>query len=134
MQELKTSVNNITAELTGKSVTIFFEPDFITLTGRWYWDFVSDAVFCSNVMLSFPQDFGGTKGIIHPDDVERVKSKLELDEIRHLEFRIITTYGEVRNIVGCPIHLSYFPIGHSHKVLSPYSHARPNNQPVHLSK
>lgn len=100
MQELKTSVNNITAELTGKSVTIFFEPDFITLTGRWYWDFVSDAVFCSNVMLSFPQDFGGTKGIIHPDDVERVKSKLELDEIRHLEFRIITTYGEVRNIVG----------------------------------
>ena len=100
LQELKTSTSTPTRELTEKTVTIFFEPSFVILSGSWYWDFASDAIFCSNVMLSIPNDFSGTKGIIHPDDVETVKEKLDVDEIRHLEFRIITTYGEVKNIVG----------------------------------
>ena len=100
LQELKTSTSITTTELTVKTVIIFFEPSFITLQGRWHWDFASDAVFCSNVMASFPEHFSGTKAIVHPDDVERVRGKLEIDEIRHLEFRIITTYGEVKTIVG----------------------------------
>jgi len=100
LQELKTSTTTPRRELTDRTVTIFFEPSFITLAGNWYWEFASNAVFCSNVMVSFPQDFSGTKGIIHPDDVESIKEKLEADNIRHLEFRIITTYGEVKNIVG----------------------------------
>ena len=99
MQELKTSTKVETQGLTGRSVTIFFEPNFITLTGRWNWDFASNSILCSNVMLTL-QDFQGTKGIVHPDDVDMVREKLEADKISHLEFRIITTYGEVRNVVG----------------------------------
>lgn len=100
MQELKTSARINTQELTGRSVTIFFEPYFITLTGRWYWDLSSDCVFCSNVMVSWQHGSEATKGIIHPDDVDKVKEKLEGDTIKDLEFRIITTYGEVRTIAG----------------------------------
>ena len=100
MQELKTSTSTTKRELTDRTVTIFFDPSFVTLAGNWYWDFASDAVFCSNVMLSFPPDYSGTKGIIHPDDVESIKEKLEANDITHLEFRIITSYGEVKNIVG----------------------------------
>jgi PAS domain S-box-containing protein len=100
LQELRTSTAVDTQELTGKAVTIFFEPYFITLTGHWQWDFVSDSVFCSNVMVSLQQDIEATKGIIHPDDVGKVKTKLEANAIRHLEFRIITTYGEVKTITG----------------------------------
>jgi PAS domain S-box-containing protein len=100
LQELRTSTRIDTQELTGRTVTIFFEPYFITLAGRWHWDFISDSVFCSNVMLSLQQDLEATKGIIHPDDAEKVKTKLEADTIRHLEFRIITSYGEVITIAG----------------------------------
>jgi PAS domain S-box-containing protein len=101
LQDLKLSTHTAaTEELTGRSVTIFFEPDYITLTGRWFWDFASDAIYCSNVMLPFPDSVIGTKGIIHPDDVDRVREKLQWDEVRQLEFRIITTYGEVKKIVG----------------------------------
>jgi PAS domain S-box-containing protein len=101
LQELKLSTHTAaTEELTGRSVTIFFDPDYITLTGYWFWDFASDAVFCSNVILPFGKGMVGTKGIIHPDDVEVVREKLKWDEIRQLEFRIITTYGEVKKVVG----------------------------------
>lgn len=100
MQQLKTSTSVDKGALTERSVTIFFEPCFTTLTGRWYWDLSSDSVFCSNVMLSFPHIFEGTKGIIHPDDVDQLKEKLQADKIRRVEFRIITTYGEVKTIVG----------------------------------
>lgn len=99
VHELKTSTRKDTRELMGKTVTIFLEPHFVTLTGRWYWDFVSDAVFCSNVMF-FLRDVEATKAIIHPDDVEKVRRQLEDDDIRHLEFRLITTYGEVKAITG----------------------------------
>ena len=100
LQDLKTSTSTTTRELTERAVTIFIEPSFVTFSGHWYWDFASDAVFCSNVMLTIPHNFSGTKGIIHPDDVETVKEILDADEISHLEFRIITTYGEVKNIFG----------------------------------
>ncbi|HEY6954299.1 MAG TPA: PAS domain-containing protein, partial [Flavisolibacter sp.] len=99
MHELKTSTGNDTRELTGRTVTIFLESHFVTLTGRWNWDFVSDAIFCSNVMF-FLQEVEATKAIIHPDDVEKVRRQLEEDDIGHLEFRLITTYGEVKSISG----------------------------------
>lgn len=105
MQELKTTRRVPTEEFTGRAVTIFFHPHFIVLTGKWHWDLASDAVFCSNVMLSLPMDFAGTRGIIHPDDVEMVRKKLQAEKGIHLEFRIITTYGEVKTIVGENVHI-----------------------------
>jgi PAS domain S-box-containing protein len=105
LQELKIPTQRDTQELTGRTVTIFFEPYLITVCGSWYWDFASDAVFCSNVMLAFPGSFEGTQGIIHPDDVELVRKKLAPGKADRLEFRLITTYGEVKTILGESIHV-----------------------------
>src|SRR4029078_7020388 len=58
--------------------------------------------FCSDVILAAPPGFEGTTGIIHPDDIIMVRQKIlhNVDHINHIEFRIITSYGEVKNISG----------------------------------
>lgn len=72
-------------------------------TGDWQWALQCDAVFCSDVMLHLPEHFEGTKGIIHPDDkalvLERVAGQ-HAEEIPFLQFRIITTYGEIKVLTG----------------------------------
>ncbi|WP_121352200.1 PAS domain-containing protein [Flavisolibacter nicotianae] len=84
------------------SVILFIRSNHYTLTGQWLWDMQSAALYGSDVM-SFPPDFEGTKGIIHPDDLPHVCSALELlsdSEISRLDFRLITTYGDVKFICG----------------------------------
>ena len=54
-------------------------------------------------MLQMPADFVGTKGIIHPDDLEHVKETISLvtdNKPFTISFRIITTYGEVKTLHG----------------------------------
>ena len=61
----------------------------------------TDAVFCSDVMLPPPEHFVGTSGIVHPDDLQTVKEDLLFGKrINELKFRMITTYGEVKEISG----------------------------------
>lgn len=108
MQEkLKRSANdNLVPE--DKSVTLSIRSRTIVLNGSWSWDMHSDTVFCSDVM-AFPPGFEGTKGIIHPDDLARVTKALEVMqgmEISRLDFRLITTYGEIKNITGQQISLA----------------------------
>jgi PAS domain S-box-containing protein len=105
VQEQKTINGLRTEELTARTVTIFLESNFKLLTGNWFWDMTADAVFCSDVMLSLPMQFVGVKGIIHPDDVETVKDQLSKEKNFSLEFRIITTYGEVKTITGQRINI-----------------------------
>lgn len=84
-------------------MTVFLQSLFYKLSGIWSWDMETEAVFCSDVMLSLPAGFIGTKGIFHPDDAEGVKEKLAAagdEKIDYLEFRIITTYGKVKTVVG----------------------------------
>ena len=102
MQELKKNETASKTEgLSGKSVTIFIGSTFILLSGNWYWDLYADAVFCSDVMLSVPAEFTGTRGIIHPDDLQGLKEHLNGSEkIKDLQFRIITTYGEIKTLIG----------------------------------
>jgi PAS domain S-box-containing protein len=72
-------------------------------SGNWQWDLHCDAVFCSDVMLSQPQPFEGTRGLIHPDDKAYVADRLappDGTEIPFLQFRIITTYGEIKTLTG----------------------------------
>jgi PAS domain S-box-containing protein len=102
LQELKIKAATKTTGLAAKQVTIFIDSSFLVLEGAWEWDLRSDAVFCSDVMFGLPLQFNGTTGIIHPDDVAFLKQTLfePSAEIPSLQFRIITTYGEVRTLTG----------------------------------
>ncbi len=98
-------ISGETMEQVAKSVCLCIDSRLVVLNGSWTWDMQSNAVYCSNVM-SFPAFFEGTKGIIHPDDLGGVTAALELlhdKEIPNLDFRLITTYGEVKFISGTGI-------------------------------
>ncbi|HTM90885.1 MAG TPA: PAS domain-containing protein, partial [Flavisolibacter sp.] len=85
-----------------KSVTLYVRSQQSRLNGIWNWEMSSPAVYCSDVM-SFPDHFVGTKGLIHPDDLPKlmgILSLMEEKEVPRLDFRIITTYGEVKTISG----------------------------------
>ncbi|NTS42684.1 PAS domain S-box protein [Flavisolibacter sp. BT320] len=101
MQELMKKPAAAQVGVKERIVRIFLQTSFYTVSGSWQWNLATDAVFCSDVILTFPQEFAGTRTIFHPDDVAAVKEKLFPGiTIPHLAFRIITTYGEVKNIEG----------------------------------
>ena len=108
MQEALSRLTNETAESVQRTVSVVINSHLQVLSGNWKWDLFSGAVYCSDVMC-FPPDFEGTAGIIHPDDLNHVKAALPLirdGEAVSLQFRMITTYGEVKTISGdniaCP--------------------------------
>jgi PAS domain S-box-containing protein len=96
----------VTTDTVKERVTLFLDSRFIELKGNWHWNLMTDAIFCSDVMLSIPFDFVGTKALIHPDDVHRVKKAFSSHIDEHINFRIITTYGEVIDVIGDEITLA----------------------------
>ena len=100
MQEKIKATSVITAAKAGRTVTIYLQSEFIVLSGTWQWDMQAEAVFCSDVILSIPLSFVGVRAIIYPEDVSLIKEKLAATSPSKLEFRIITTYGEVKQITG----------------------------------
>jgi len=101
LQELKTKEAKQMGEATVKTVRVFLQNTFYSLNGTWHWEMETDAVFCSDVMVQSPDNFFGTKAIFHPDDLPAVKESLCTDEpVESLGFRIITTYGEVKQVTG----------------------------------
>lgn len=110
MQEAK----NETVKASGKTaalqqVTFYINDKVFLLSGHWDWELHSDAVFCSDVMMAWPPDFAGTKGIVHPDDKPSVTEALDgLKEAQTaaLNFRLITTYGEIKTLRGKGLSLS----------------------------
>jgi PAS domain S-box-containing protein len=102
-KELKNRTSSFKEEQGSKKVYLYIQASLVPLHGFWEWDMASEAVFCSDVMFSFPAHFIGTKAIIHPDDISLLEEALEaLDDIHtiNLEFRIITTYGQVKKLTG----------------------------------
>lgn len=102
MQEALKKVTSNTAEPVDRIVTLCIRSQRVVLNGIWNWEMQSPAVYCSDVM-SFPDDFEGTKGIIHPDDLPKLMASISLmeeKELPRIDFRIITTYGEVKTITG----------------------------------
>ncbi len=92
-----------------KRVGLFIQSKFTPLCGDWQWDMASTAVYCSDVMLAFPLQLEGTKGIIHPDDLPLVTEALgQLEYLKQvpLQFRIITTYGEIKSLTGKHIYVA----------------------------
>lgn len=101
LQELKTKEAKQLGEAAVRTVRVFLQNTFYDLSGTWHWEMETDAVFCSDVMVQSPDNFFGTKAIFHPDDLPAVKESLCSDEpVNYLGFRIITTYGEVKQVTG----------------------------------
>jgi hypothetical protein len=96
-------------ELEGRVVEVFIGSKTYRLSGNWQWDLHCNAIFCSDVMFSLSRVFEGTKGIVHPDDLAGLKEKLFSFSKKQpvpIEFRIITTYGEVKTLQGKQILLA----------------------------
>ncbi|HVK96180.1 MAG TPA: PAS domain-containing protein, partial [Flavisolibacter sp.] len=108
LAELKNRPGSNITEIKSKTVTFLLDSQYHIITGSWYWDMESDTAFISDVIISLPTDFEGTKAIFHPDDVEEVKARMKGEEVAFLDFRIITTYGEVKTVTG--EHLSIEPV------------------------
>jgi hypothetical protein len=104
LKELLQQADSINAEESReKLVYLVVNATEYEYSGNWQWDLHCDAISCSDVMLSHPQPFEGTRGLIHPDDKAYVLERLapkEGTEIAFLQFRIITTYGEIKTLTG----------------------------------
>ena len=85
-----------------RNVFLFVDDQNYEYAGEWEWQLHSDAICCSDVMFAFPDGFEGTKGIIHPDDKALVQAGINSGEpfIKFLQFRIITTYGDIKMLAG----------------------------------
>ena len=96
-----------------RSVRLFLDSRTYRLAGVWEWELFTDTVFCSNVMLPAPEDFMGTRGIIHPEDISEIRENLSLfANLKYitLRFRIITSYGELKSLAGSYITLEEHPL------------------------
>ncbi len=104
------SVSKISSQGTspasgGRQVHLYLDGKLHTLRGAWEWDLHADEVFCSDVMIQAPAGFQGTKALIHPEDSASVKAELARKNSA-FQFRIITTYGEVRLLGGKELKLT----------------------------
>ena len=102
LQELKQKAAVSEETHWSRQVTIFIRSVYFELNGHWSWDLQTDTIFCGDVFLMPPAGFIGTSGIIHPDDVQELKEKLFNPDHTgsQLQFRIITSYGEIRELSG----------------------------------
>jgi PAS domain S-box-containing protein len=106
LQELLKKHASFTGDIDTKTVTVFVQSSLYTLAGSWQWELASDAVFCSDVMFNLPEDIIATKGIIHPDDIETLhrgiyyRDVIGEDDTSDVQFRMITSYGEVKTLTG----------------------------------
>jgi PAS domain-containing protein len=90
--------------------TLFAEALEAADAGRWYWDLKTGELLWDDHMFrlfgksksSWTQKFDSLEASIHPEDVERVKIKIDKAIAErggyHDTFRIITESGEVREI------------------------------------
>ncbi|RYD93926.1 MAG: hypothetical protein EOP50_10330, partial [Sphingobacteriales bacterium] len=92
---------------SGRAVYVYLQPRLLLLEGSWEWPASADAAFCSDVMISFPKDFEGVRGILHPEDAAAVRAAVGAADAStlNISFRIISTYGAVLNLVGTNIRV-----------------------------
>ena len=102
MSEVKQQVPRSTETRVSEAVHFYARGELVSLGGRWDWDLHTEAVFCSDVMLTWPADLTGTKSIVHPDDLAVLTEAINKEKF-HISFRIITTYGEIKEIRGSDI-------------------------------
>ncbi len=107
MQEKEVTRSAGSAQTVEGLVVVSLRSHAWNLTGTWIWDLQADAIYCSDVM-DFPAGFEGTKGLIHPEDVQKLAGALhhlQLTGTGSVDFRLITTYGEIKTITGGNVRL-----------------------------
>lgn len=102
MSEVKTQVVASTHQHTGREVLFFIESKICCLGANWQWNLHAEALFCSDVMWTL--DTGQhTRVLLHPDDKAAVKkalANLQNGKEPSLQFRVITSYGEVATVTA----------------------------------
>ena len=88
-----------------KALYLFVESVLYKCSGDWIWDFPGSDLLCSDVMPSFSplENDLIAKALIHPDDLQLVLkaiARIALSEPADISFRIITTYGKIKEIRG----------------------------------
>jgi PAS domain S-box-containing protein len=103
------SIANALKTITGvnRGVTVLFQSKYYVLSGNWHWNFHTENIFCSDVILSLSPDNQATHGIIHPDDITTIQKQLTQPqiEIPEISFRIISTNGMVHTIDGYEVRI-----------------------------
>ena len=72
MEKTLKKVVPVSDQLDLKTVDLFIASQLISIAGDWEWEMHSDTIFCTDVIISLPPDYIGTKGIVHPDDLPLV--------------------------------------------------------------
>jgi PAS domain S-box-containing protein len=112
LQDLKTRTRNRTKFISGRGVTLLVNSRMFQLSGCWNWDLHSDHIFCSDVIISKPFDYAGSKSLLHPDDKESLYDIIFSQACcAEISFRVITTYGEVKFLKGNKIDIEMLPAG-----------------------
>jgi PAS domain S-box-containing protein len=90
-----------------RTVTLLLHSNYYVLSGEWSWDLYAVELFCSDVILSSLPETSGIRTVIHPDDTETLYELVaqQPTTINEIEFRVITTYGEVKTVAGYGISL-----------------------------
>jgi len=112
VQAVKTSSNEPEIIQGGRSVTLHIEPHHYLLSGEWKWEGEASAIHCSNVMYSSHPFHEGQRGLIHPDDLLVVRSFIE-GRGNTISFRIITSYGEVKELQGTTLNIEQLVPGNT---------------------
>lgn len=88
-----------------REVRLLLRSHSYLLVGPWAWDLHCEAVFCSDVLLTHPAEWEGTRAILHPEDVPMLSETIgkAIGPVSVLSFRIITTYGEMKTLRGTGI-------------------------------
>lgn len=102
MKEASLKIIASIEEISERAVDLYINSQLHSMSGNWQWDLNCETIFCSDVMSALIHHYPGTKAIIHPDDVEDVKQKIvtPANEYFNIQFRVITTYGEVKKLSG----------------------------------
>jgi PAS domain S-box-containing protein len=106
LQDLTIRSSAKTTYIPGRSVTLLVNSCVFNLSGEWDWDLQSENIFCSDVILSKPFEFLGTRAILHPDDKESISDIVFTQtQWEGFSFRVITTYGEIKTLKGRKINI-----------------------------
>ena len=87
---------------TVRKVHFLIGTHLYTIEGIWQWEIKAEEIFCSTTIFDFQNaTIEGVFCLLHPDDVTSVEKEIEESINKsncNFSFRIITTYGEVKEV------------------------------------
>jgi PAS domain S-box-containing protein len=98
-------------DISERTLTVLMDGDLFQVAGKWNWPFSVEELFCSDVLIGMdPGAEGKTKVLLYPDDKAGLKSWLQSPRRPAFSFRVISSYGEVRELsIGSKSELARDP-------------------------